>query len=54
MTRKEKHLILATAGVDERTLKRWLRGEAVWGATDQRIREAAAKLKIQLPARPAT
>ncbi len=40
--------LVAMSGCDERTVRRWAKGEAVRDATVHRIRAAAAVLKIEL------
>jgi transcriptional regulator with XRE-family HTH domain len=49
LSRRERIQLMAATGCDERTIRRWERGEKVWDVTKGRLEAAAKKLDIPLP-----
>jgi hypothetical protein len=51
LTRNERVRLMAATGCDERTIRKWERGEEVKEATDVRLTTAAKRLGIVVPKR---
>lgn len=51
LTRHERVRLMAVTGCDERTIRKWERGEDVKEATHVRLRDAARRLGIVVPNR---
>ena len=54
LTRNERVRLMAATGCDERTIRRWERGEPVKEATRVRLVGAAKKLDILVPKKALT
>ena len=52
LTRQERIRLMADTSCDERTIRRWERGETVKDATRRRLEQAAKKHGIVVPKKP--
>ena len=49
LTRHERVRLMLETGCDERTIRRWERGDDIKDVTDRRIRNASVDLNIGIP-----